>query len=469
MSDMISLQDLAKQHTVKLNAGSGVLLNGATDEYSYVLTAKHVVMGCGTDEQPNCVDCSTCAKSAACIAPECAQISINKYPDGNQLVATEIFRSEKWDVLILKIPYQPDLSLCVSFDDIEHDAAISLFGYPKTDHENPNVFSSQIKRFECRKHDQVDNIKRIIVRNDSFADQDGVAGFSGGGFFDFDVETNSFFLVSIENRMDDAEADHGHICGVMLNAYSELIEEHNLAKLKPLHLTDFKHSKKHIFHAEDLSNEKSLDGVRNVFSIVIQEHVLPTKETPLTILDKFSEKLLTYRQKHQELQDKSLWIWFLEFLTIQLIIQPPMSFTERWEISYLDEIFNSYRFIFSSKRIGYKHVYRDLLLQTPGLSSLRDESRIVLLTDGSQPPMPILDKEKLNKHNPNISQASSEDIATVRNNKKLKNDVIHWMKLNKDCLFESEDEFESLNAVDHEPDILDLLKSKYAPYLVREV
>lgn len=107
-------------------------------------------------------------------------------------------------------------------------------------------------------------------------------------------------------------------------------------------------------------------------------------------------------------------------------------------------------------------------MQTPGLSSLRDESKIVLLTDGRQPPKPILDKEKLNKHNPDISKPSSEDIATVRLNKKIRNKVIHWMKLNNDCLFESEDEFEDLNVIDHEKDIVTLLKAKYAPYLVGE-
>ncbi|OEU70590.1 MAG: hypothetical protein BA863_18465 [Desulfovibrio sp. S3730MH75] len=468
MSDMITLQNLAKKHTVKVNTGSGVLLNGATDAYSYVLTAKHVLMNCGENGQPNCVDCSACPSSVSCKQPECAQISIKKYPDGTSLVATEMFCSVKWDALILKVHYQSDLSLCASFDEIMHNAPVTLFGYPKNTQGNEHKFSSQIKRFECHKHDQVDDLKRIIVRNDSFADLDGVEGFSGGGFFDFDVETNSIFLVSIENRMDNAEADHGHICGVMLNAYSDLVEEHSLAKLQPLHLTDFKHSQKYIFHAEDLSNERSLDGVKFVFSEVIREHILPTKESPSTILEKFSEKLLAYRQVNQELQHARLWIWFLEFLTIQLIIKPPKSFTEGWEVSYFDEIFRLYRFIFSSKPIGYKHVYRDLLLQTPGLSSLRDESKIVLLTDGRQPPNPILDKEKLNKHNPDISKASSEDIATVRLNKNIRNNVIHWKKLNNDCLFESEDEFEDLNAIDHERDIVNLLKDKYAPYLVGE-
>ncbi|MFT5727717.1 MAG: hypothetical protein ACI8PB_001858 [Desulforhopalus sp.] len=186
-------------------------------------------------------------------------------------------------------------------------------------------------------------------------------------------------------------------------------------------------------------------------------------------MEKFSEKLLAYRQEHQELQHVRLWIWFLEFLIVQLIIQPPMSFTEGWEVSYFDEIFNSYRFIFSSKPVGYKHFYRDIFLQTSGLHSLRDESKIILLNDGEQPPNPILDKEKLNRHNPDISQASDENIArVVRFNKKIQNNVIHWRKLNNDCLFESEDEFENLNAIDHEQEIVKLLKEKYAPYLVGE-
>jgi hypothetical protein len=101
MSNVTTLQDIAKKHTVKLNTGSGVLLNGATDEYSYVLTAKHVVMNCGVHGQPNCVDCAACSNNDSCKPPECGQISIKKYPDGASLVPTEIFHSKKWDALIL--------------------------------------------------------------------------------------------------------------------------------------------------------------------------------------------------------------------------------------------------------------------------------------------------------------------------------------------------------------------------------
>lgn len=465
MSGMTSLQNVAKRHTVKLNTGSGVLLNGATDAYSYVLTAKHVVMNCGTSEQPSCVNCSACSKSDSCRQPEFAQISINKYPDGASLVATAMFLSERWDALILKIPYQSDLSLCASFDEIEHDAPITLFGYPENERSNGPELSSQIRPFDLEKSNQEELERKLFFRNKSIAYADSVQGFSGGGLFEFDQETGTVVLVGIENRMDNVEADHGHICGVMLNVYSDLVEEHNQAKIIPLHLTDFKHSQKHVFHADDLSNERSLDGVRFVFTRVIQEHVLPTKESPTTILEKFSEKLLAYRQEHQDLQHARLWIWFLEFLTIQIIIQPPTSFTEGWEISYFDKIFNLYRFIFSGKPIGYKHIYRDLLLQTPGLSSLRDESKIILLTEGRQPPNPILDKEKLNKHNPNIAQPSPENIATVSRNKEIKNHVIHWLKLNNDCLFESEEDFENLNAIDHGSEIVDMVKAKYAPYL----
>ncbi len=468
MSNVTTLQDIAKKHTVKLNTGSGVLLNGATDKYSYVLTAKHVVMKCGSYGQPNCVDCSVCSNTDSCNPPKCTEISIEKYPDGTSLVPTEIFHSEKWDALILMIPYQSDLSLCASFDEIEHNASITLLGYPENERKSEPELHSQIRPFDLEKNNQEEFERKLFFRNKSIADRESVQGFSGGGLFEIDTETDSVFLVGIENRMDNAEADHGHICGVMLNAYSDLIEEHNLAQLKPLHLTDFKYSQKHIFYADDLLNEKSLDGVRFVFSEVIRKHILPSKESPLTILEKFSEKLLAYRQEHQELQHANLWIWFLEFLTIRLTIQPLKSFTEGGEISYFDEIFDLYRFIFSNNAIGYKHVYRDLLLQTPGLDSLRDESKIILLINGNQPPNPILDKEKLNKHNPDISKPSSEDIATVRLNKNIRNNVIHWVKLNNDCLFESEDEFENLNVIDHEREIVNLLKAKYAPYLAGE-
>ena len=67
------------------------------------------------------------------------------------------------------------------------------------------------------------------------------------------------------------------------------------------------------------------------------------------VLNDFRDELLACRQEHKELEERELWIWFLEFLVVQFVLKPPADFEDDWEKRYLTRIFSSYRFIYSKK------------------------------------------------------------------------------------------------------------------------
>jgi len=460
MSVMNTLHQKAKDHSVKVAGGSGVLIQPATDRYSYILTAKHVLMNCA--DQGDCTDCSECTKKDGCKEPPYDEIIINKF-SGKSIKPIGIYRSEKQDALILKIPFEHNLSVLASFGEVEHSALISLFGYPAIERGKGKKTADEHRIHALKKHDSQD--EKLFFKNESDANIDDLIGFSGGGLFAFDIKSQALALVGVENRMDNTEAYHGHICGSSIRVYSTIIKKYALAKLKPLHLMSFKHSKNSIFGPFDLCNKRSLDGVRQVFISLLDNTVIPSSLSPEMVLDDFSDELLAYKQEYKELEESRLWIWFLEFVVIQLILVPPSATESGWEKEYLMNIFNSYRFIYSNKTIGFRSIYRELILPTD-FSALNGTCKIMLLASGDKPANPRLDLERLNKSLSDISAGkATSDIATIRKNTNLKHDVIHWPQLNAECLVENEESFSSLNIIANEDQILALLTDKYGSFL----
>lgn len=461
MSAMNTLRQNAKEHSVKVAGGSGVLIQPATDQYSYILTAKHVLMNCA--EQGDCTDCCNCTKKDECKEPAYDKIIIETF-SGKSIEPIGIFRSEQQDALILKIPFENNLSVSAFRGDVEYSAPISLFGYPAIERGKGEKTADEHRIHDLRKHDSQD--EKLFFKNESDADFDHIKGFSGGGLFIFDIESQTVALVGVENRMDNADAYHGHICGSSIRVYSAIIKKHTLAELKPLHLMSFKHSKDSVFGPFDLYDEHSLDCVKQVLIGLLDETVIPSSLSPEMVLNDFSAELLAYKQDYKELEESRLWVWFLEFVAIQLVLVPPRVTESDWEKSYLQEVFNSYRFIYSNKTIGYRSVYRALILPTD-FSALHGTCKIMLLASGDTPPKPRLDLERLNRSVSDVAAGkTTSDIATIRKNTNLKHDVIHWSQLNAKCLVDNEESFSSLNIIADKDQILALLTEKYGPYLL---
>ncbi|MEI6892924.1 MAG: ABC-three component system protein [Pontiella sp.] len=452
---------LAKKHTVKLREGSGVLINGETDEYSYVLTAKHVVMGCGTDEEPNCVDCSACTKKDTCTEPICNDLSIVRLNE-NKLLATEMYLSNQWDALILKVPFQSDLSLTGSFENIEPNATITILGYPENERENTSELVSQIRNFKCNHHDETIEIKRIILRNNSYASQAAIAGFSGGGLFYLDTEANTVTVVGVETRMDNDEAEHGHICGVMLSAHTDIIEENQLAELKPLHLSNFKQLSggmfprsyyQHIFDFKHAEFEPLLNWIKAHCN-----HNLDNLSfTPLQILSDFKKYLSVNDRNPIELEDKACWEKFLELLTLVSIVNDkgfgelePAALFEEFKIVYI-----------RSNKPWEEHFSEVLTVDT---SSLTKNGKILLFFNDVKGENAVIPKKTVDSCVANISGARTDPgaIDAAETIRKEGHTLIHWASLHDEKIFSQPEELKDLTG--SEPGLVKV-RELYRQYL----
>ena len=110
----MTVSEIIQSYCVKVNGGSGVLVNAMTLEYSYVLTAAHVLDG----------------------------INVHKVFDyqGNPVEVLEVLRhSEPFvletlsnDYAILKVSFQAHVTQKVfTAEELPHRADLTLVGYPK--------------------------------------------------------------------------------------------------------------------------------------------------------------------------------------------------------------------------------------------------------------------------------------------------------------------------------------------------
>ena len=84
------LYDIAKKHTVKVCNGSGVLIQPNSTEFSYVLTARHVIIDYANS--PN---------------TDVEVINI----DGNKIDVIDKYLDRDLDLAILTVPFQKNLDL----------------------------------------------------------------------------------------------------------------------------------------------------------------------------------------------------------------------------------------------------------------------------------------------------------------------------------------------------------------------
>src|SRR5690554_5581180 len=118
----MTISEIMQSYCVKVNNGSGVLVNAMTREYSYVLTAAHVI--------PDKLD----------------SLVVHDY-QGKQLDILAAFTSPDWndskseyyDFAVLKVDYQERvLQSYISASALIDRASLTLVGFPETERKSLN-------------------------------------------------------------------------------------------------------------------------------------------------------------------------------------------------------------------------------------------------------------------------------------------------------------------------------------------
>ncbi|MCX9112656.1 serine protease [Aeromonas veronii] len=438
----ICLYDIAKKHTVRVCNGSGVLIQPNSTQYSYVLTAKHVITDEANSPYSNVEVINNCGVELNVI---------NKYFD------------EDLDLAILMVHYQEKLDLECYYGELANELRVSIYGYPeKRSVRGDNEPSAYILTLVDKKNNNV-----LEFKNTSNAFYDDVIGFSGCGFYHFDLEVNRVQLVGIQNKMACRDSPDGHIQGYSLCAVESIINKFSLATLTPPYLSCFIHSEPRLFSDLSLCDESSLDIIKQHIRFILNQHDIYKSEriSPENIISEFKGCLLSCDQIETDLHQIQLWVWFLEFLSIYLTICPPNKTALDWETALLSDLFKRFRFVYTHKPTDFRKIFRQYIACTD-FSSIDEDAKIILFANGEKPGCIFLD-DNLKFIPKNITLGLTEqqiDIASA--SYELNNAMIHWPKLNDSFLAAKEREISEIDLIRSRQALKTLVWDQYNRVLI---
>lgn len=331
-----------KTYIVSLNGGSGCLFQPMTEknEYTYILTAKHLFEGTGLSQDGF-------EKSYNTDDGHIIPITRLDYQDGNwsEIIfhfefrrGISYFPSIDADAAILKIDYIP--GFCEIFQSNINSATIGygLNGYPEilatrsigersTTHGILRLIAAGAHTYGA----QLENLTLAHAQ---------IKGMSGGGILK--IEDNGISIIGIQSKVAHQMLAGGQIDFIPIHYFNLIVaEEANKDKLTPLYppyLQSFEFLKDKAFILEvDQIDEDNIEGARITLRNKA-EQIVNSDITPQGIKELFEEKLLIIEDETSCFSHKEIWIAWLEFLTILNIVK-----YDPVQKAMLSDIFNQYR------------------------------------------------------------------------------------------------------------------------------
>lgn len=286
--------NLLPRFTVKVEGGSGCLFQPINDEYSYVLTANHVISGNNApslirqylDENGNVIN-----ETLEIIGEPFRHSDINK------------------DAAIIKIK-KIDTIEALLRDDLlpENKDGYYLCGHPNSRrNQNDSFRIDEITLLQPKEYNYRESkSKQPVIYKE-------VIGQSGGGILK--VENSCILLAGIQSRMaaEDGKETLGRLVFMPLSFYDEIIAENEdeLCKLFPPYIGSFERLLNDIFPLPNLEYKKDL--IQNELKKISKD--LCSDFTPNSILEIFKDDFLVNGTDKTISIHKKLWSSFLELLT----------------------------------------------------------------------------------------------------------------------------------------------------------
>lgn len=290
--------NLLPKFTVKVEGGSGCLFQPINDEYSYVLTANHVISG----------------KNAPLIIRSNLDENGNVINEPLEIIGEPFIHSDKnKDAAIIKVK-KIDTVEALLRDDLlpENKDGYYLCGHPNSRrNQNDSFRLDEITILQPKEHNYRESkSKQSII-------YDEVVGQSGGGILK--LEDSCILLAGIQSRMaaEDGKETLGRLVFMPLSFYDEIIAENEdqLCKLLPPYIGSFERLLNDIFPLEGIqiiATKKIL--IQNELKIIAKS--LCEEFTPQKLIDIYKDSLLVLGTDKGAINRKELWISFLELLSI---------------------------------------------------------------------------------------------------------------------------------------------------------
>lgn len=361
-------QDDIKKYIVCVNGGSGVIFQPMDIEYSYILTAKHVLEDVASEVYNNLVTIhffnSITNTYEILKAPFELQIGENYFPHSGHGV----------DIAIIKLPKIDNLEKIIIKEDIAVDNKdYCLYGYPKL-RRHPigqpinlnwirpdlDVTILDVKEGKKREAD--------ISKNQNY---DELVGTSGGGIVK--IFEDYLLLAGIQSEVVSNAESLGRIKFTPVGYFNEIVNEYpdKLTPLLPPYMNSFKFLKDEILNLEGYVGEANVETIRNKLKLKVDE--IQLKPNDILKLS-FKDQLLVNNENKATILSKKLWTSWLEYLVVLQIVKNKI-------IDNTDvlEIFNNIRLIHSETQKDWMKIMPDIFKSD--LYGLNDKGILIISTN----------------------------------------------------------------------------------------
>jgi len=302
--------EIIASNSVRVNDGSGVLVSALSQEYSYVITAAHVL----------------------------AESNVIKDRHENRLEILSVYKHPDADCAVIKINHVSNTILPTwQTARLAEKASLTLMGFPNS---NINT-ATPLKAYTGQLTSFMDGL--IVCTLDGGPGQNSIFGMSGGGIYH--VHNGIPYLVGIETRMDDEDQDArwGRVRCYPLSKFNEIIEDNKLAKILPSFLKCFSKLKENMFGynvIEPTNIEKLQEALLKMADILVEKG-LPS---PYELMEQYKADLLITYDHPEKVQDRELWEAYFEFIIISALIDD----ANQVDFTYIKNLERRRRIMYSS-------------------------------------------------------------------------------------------------------------------------
>lgn len=424
----MTVSEIMQSYCVKVNGGSGVLVNAMTRDYSYVLTAAHVILEKRDD--------------IVVLDYQDTPLGVLSVHIPREWIDSKL---ERYDFAILKVDYQERVAQkCLTASDLIDRSPLTLVGFPETERGS----SDPIKEYIGHKISVANEL--VIMSLDGGPGTTTIRGMSGGGVYN--VQGEKALLIGVEFQMDGTgrEQQYGRVQCHSLVRFEELITANSSAPMIPAYLECFSNMRDRIFsfnviEPNNVSNLKL--ELENAADYLIENGLLP----PYKVMEQYHSELLVDPTKLGELKTYELWVAYLEFLVISVLIDQSGSADD----TYLKGLERKRRLIYTSDGTNWISRLEDLLKTARRLLD-KDGTLIVA---SPEPAARVLPQTfRLEKVISNISVVPNKGPFPVIDSSEsaifTSFKLTHLEGLRNKCVVDIEDEYPNLQAGKSQSDLL---------------
>gem|GEM_PF-6003362 len=402
-----------RDHIVKVDTGSGVLIRPSSGIGTYILTAKHVI-----ETEPN---------SGVYRAVE--DIVVTTYA-GNIVPVQQVKISTRADLAILISEQKLNTYLTPAISQLERGNKTLFYGYP-IQRRGGNE-DDRLREYEGEVTASTSD--KFTLRLVGEPEHGEIVGSSGGGVFA--IIGDDLFLCGIESRVEgrvDKEF-HGKVICIPMSEVDALIDAEGLDRIFPVEMKSFLKLSERLFSYYDQA-----DLPDNLIFLKTQFRQLAAKMggndtvSPIDLYNKFQSALLIRNSPAQDLYCVDLWIAYFEFLVISCLIDE----VELITIEYIEANSANRRFLFSAD--NKKWAWRLLDIFKSDFRGLKRKGKIIISTGevnaNMKPMKPSLERI--------VSDIGRSVAGELRVDAGISNpvdefDIYHLTGLHKECVLAKE-------------------------------